>query len=137
MMGQARGVRREASRCLVWGFASLPKITSLDVPNWFRETYEPTFLSHFPGLSLTYLQLVVLEFGAFVSAVVSIMRLEFWTKNYLFLKLTLILSLLNFFVLGFGLNLAGNNDGVARSFVYFGVTLVAAMYVELQARFSE
>ncbi len=115
-----------------FGQASLEKFLSQGVPEWFRKQFEPTLLNPFPGsLSVQYYALALLEFGVVACFFWSGIQLEFVAGNEkTFLKAALVMALFTFFALGMGLRLSNDFQGAANLFGYFGVTLLALLYVE-------
>lgn len=115
-----------------FGQASLEKLFSGGVPEWFQKQFGGTFLNPFPGsLTIQYYGLALLELCVVACFLWSGVQLEFIAGNErFFLKLALVLSLFTFFALGMGLRLTNDYQGAANLFAYFGVTLLALMYVE-------
>ena len=118
-----------------FGQASLEKFLSRGVPEWFRNQFQKTFLNIFPGsLTLQYYGIAVLEASIVVLFIISGVNGEFLAGHSKeFLKLALVVSLFTFFGLGFGLRVTGDYQGAANLFSYFGVTLLAFFYVEMNA----
>lgn len=115
-----------------FGQAGLEKLRSGGVPDWFQKQFEPTFLNPFPGsLKAQYYLIALLELAVVALFLWSGIQLEFLAGHdrYL-LKGGLILALFAFFSLGFGLRISGDFQGASNLFGYFGVTLLALLYVE-------
>ena len=101
-------------------------------PGWFAEKFGSTFLGKFPGVQASFWMLAVLETLAFVAAGVALLRREFLgARPPLWLMGSLLLSLLIFLQLGFGLWLTKDFNGGFQQFVYFGLTLVAVRQVQI------
>jgi hypothetical protein len=91
--------------------------------------YAETFLASFPGLSISYWLIVTGEVAACALASLSLVTFEFWRGHSCFLRSSIVLSLFNFLMLGFGHGLAKNNEGMMHLFVYFVLTIVLLNYV--------
>jgi hypothetical protein len=115
-----------------FGQASLEKLRSGGMPDWFRKQFEGTILNPFPGsLSVQYYLLALLELCVVLCFLWSGVQLEFLAgHDRIFLKAALVLALFTFFALGLGLRLSNDFQGAANLFAYFGVTLLALLYVE-------
>jgi hypothetical protein len=115
-----------------FGQASLEKLFSGGVPEWFRSQFDKTFLNAFPGaLTLQYYLIALLELSVVFLFIVSGYYLEFLPGvDRSFLKAALIMALFTFFALGFGLRMAGDFQGAANLFAYFGTTFLVFVYVE-------
>lgn len=115
-----------------FGQASLEKLMSGGVPDWFKNQFAKTILNPFPGsITLNYYLIAALELGVVALFLWSGISLEFLAgREKVILKCALVLALFVFFALGFGLRIAGDYQGAANLFAYFGVTLLALMYVE-------
>lgn len=115
-----------------FGQAGLEKLMSGGVPEWFRKQFEKTLLNAVPGqLTAQYYLIALMELGVVALFLVSGIQFEFVAGHgRFFLKCALVLALLTFFSLGFGLRLSGDYQGAANLFAYFGVTLLALLYVE-------
>lgn len=115
-----------------FGQASLEKLMSGGAPEWFQKQFENTILNPFPGsISINYYLIALLELGVVLLFVLSGAQLEFLAgRDRTVLKAALVLALFVFFALGFGLRIAGDYQGAANLFAYFGVTLLALLYVE-------
>lgn len=114
-----------------WGFPGFSKLSIIQegVPSWFAEMFSRTFLASFPGLSLSYWFVMVGEVTACVLAVISLVTMEFWRGRSCFLRSAIVLSLFNFFMLGFGHGVAKSNEGMMHLFFYFVLTIVLLNYV--------
>lgn len=115
-----------------FGQASLEKWMSGGVPDWFKAQFEKTILNPFPGsIKLNYYFIATLELCVVALFFWSGVQLEFIAgREKFFLKGALVLALFVFFALGFGLRISGDYQGAANLFAYFGVTLLALIYVE-------
>jgi hypothetical protein len=95
----------------------------LGAPAGIEKQFSGTFLETIPGVDAAWTILGILEFGAFVLTVVSLVRLEFLpSRRKPFLLSALALAVLTFSVLGIGQNVVGENSGVAELFLYAGAT---------------
>lgn len=113
----------------LWGFASLHKILG-GYPEWFTKTFATTVFNMFPGLTVSYWLITAAELLAFALTVVSFFRLEFTKRNVPFLRASLVVSLANFSILLFGMNIAGNGDAQNNLFTYFVLCLVMYIFVD-------
>lgn len=124
-----------AIQCLflaTFGLASYAKLVPIGIPESFTAQFADTWINWFPGgIFAAYYTLALLETAAFVFFIISIYRLEFLkTHSKFYLKAGLILSLIIFVLLTYGLRLTGQFQGTANTFFYFGVTLFALYVVE-------
>lgn len=115
-----------------FGQASSEKFLSGGVPSWFTAQFEKTKLNLFPGsLAIQYYLIAMLEAAVVIAFLLSAGGLEFFPgHDKSVLKLALVLALFTFFALGFGLRMAGDYQGAANLFLYFGVTFLVFTYVE-------
>ena len=115
-----------------FGQASLEKLMSGGVPDWFRNQFQKTILNPFPGsITMNYYLIALLELGVVALFLWSGISMEFLAGHErTVLKAALVLALFVFFALGFGLRIAGDYQGAANLFAYFGVTLLCLLYVE-------
>ena len=111
--------------------ASSEKFRSGGMPDWFFKQFEKTILNAFPGaLKIQYYMVACLEALVVLLFLVSAFHLEFIPPHELsYLSAALLLSLFTFFSLGFGLRMAGDFQGAANLFSYFGVTFLILIYV--------
>ncbi len=92
------------------------------VPEWFVKQFAGTFLGKLPQ-AFPYYSIAVLELGVAVLFAVSAVRGEFLPgPTPVFLLAGLLLAQFTFFALGFGLRVAGDFQGAANLFMYFGIT---------------
>ncbi len=103
---------------------ALQKIIPFQIPDWFLEKFEPTFLSYIPyGISFSFVSIAALEVLISVVFVLSIANKEFLTKNSKnYLNFGFDLSKLLFLILFFGSFLAKDYQNGAIDFMYFGFT---------------
>ncbi len=103
---------------------ALQKIIPFQIPDWFLEKFEPTFLSYIPyGISFSFVSIAALEVLISVVFVLSIANKEFLTKNSKnYLNFGFDLSMLLFLILFFGSFLAKDYQNGAIDFMYFGFT---------------
>ena len=115
-----------------FGQASSEKFLSGGVPDWFKNQFQPTFMSKLPGgLTAQYYLIACLEATIVLFFLLSLGSLEFLPfHDTTFLKTGLVLALFAFFALGFGLRITGDFQGAANLFAYFGVTFLIFVYVE-------
>ena len=116
----------------IWGFAAIGKLMD-GMPSWFGTKFGKTFLSSFPGLTVTFWLLAISELLAFALAVIALFGAEFVEcKPLRFLPVALAWSLFVFVQLGFGLWLTNDFNGAFQQFMYFSGTLVALQFVRPQ-----
>ncbi len=114
---------------MIWGFAGISKLID-GQPPWFAEKFGSTFLGKFPGVTASFWLVAAAELLTFLLAVTALLRGEFLgRRGVTCLTAALVMSLLVFVQLGFGLWLTHDFNGGFQQFVYFGVTLVALQYV--------
>lgn len=114
-----------------WLIAGGGKLLGEGVPDGFRERFASTFISQFPGTTVAFYKIAILEVIAGLVFVVSLARREFLAKGAKpWLQWGMFLSLSCFVMLGFGLRLAGDNAGAASLFYYVGATLVAWIWID-------
>lgn len=119
----------------MWGLAGPQKLFAGGPPEWFVGQFGETFLASFPGLGASFFSLALGETVAAALALVALVRGEFLSgKTKTFTLLTLVVSLLLFVQLGFGLRLVSDFDGAAKIFFYFGATLVALMFTQAEEK---
>jgi len=115
----------------IWAFAGLGKFFGPGVPPQFVEMFSKTFIGKFPGATVAFYQIALLETTAAALFLISLLCREFLqNKAKPFLNWAMFVSLLNFSVLGFGLRVANSNDLATQLFFYFGATAVIWMYVQ-------
>jgi hypothetical protein len=113
-----------------WGLTGYSKLTAGGVPKGFADRFEPTFLATLPGIAASFYSIAVLEAVAAIVAVGSLLRGEFLPgRKPIILSIALLLSLVLFAQLGFGLRLIRDNDGAFNLFMYFAATLVLLLAV--------
>jgi len=119
-----------------FGLASLAKWEPMGIPDYFVDQFGDTWLALLPGsLIIPYYTIAISETAAFFLVLISLFRME-WvsSSSKIYLKYALILSLLIFVILGYGLRLTDSFDGAANAFFYFGVTLFALYLVEKESQ---
>ncbi len=115
-----------------WFLTGFGKLLGSGVPESFANDFGGTFLASFPGLTVAFYQIALLEVGAGLLFVVSLLKGEFLpNRERPFLQLGLSASLLTFAVLGFGMRLINNHAGAASLFFYFGAVAAIWALVEL------
>ena len=108
-----------------WCLAGPPKFVGGGVPAWFVDSFGKSMLGTFPGMTVSYYSIAVLETLAGLGALVALLRGEvFRQQRAAWLEGTLVLSLLVFAQLGFGQRLVGDFDKAAMLFNYFTGTAV-------------
>lgn len=113
----------------LWGFASIGKIHS-GVPNWFIELFKNTHFEMIPGLSASFWMIVAAEFTAFFLALISLLRMEFLKDRLPFLRAALLMGVVNFLMLEFGVLVASDMKGQERLFNYFVLSLVIYLFLD-------
>ena len=104
-----------------FGLASLDKFKGRQVPDWFLNQFKNTFLNQGEAvLRLMFWSIAVLELIVFFVFAMSLGRMEFLTGNLEYLKMGVTLAMSTFAFLGFGLRVAGDFQGAANLFTYFG-----------------
>ena len=104
---------------VTWIIPAYNKLSAGGVPPFFVERFQNTFLASFPGIPASFYSIAILEAVAGVLVVLSLVTGEFLgRKGTPWLKAAILLSILLFVQLGFGLRLAGDNDGAASLFQY-------------------
>ena len=123
---------------VTWIIPAYNKLTGPGVPEGFRERFANTFLAQVPGIPASFYLIAILEAVAGLLAVASLLRLEFLPERPApILRWLLLLSILIFVKLGFGLRLSGDNAGAASLFTYTAGTFVilgVLMYLEDRSR---
>lgn len=105
--------------CVTWILPAWNKLSGGGVPSFFAERFGTTFLASFPGLTISFYSIAILEAIAGLLAVGSLVTGEFLPgKKAPLLKAAALLSALVFIQLGFGLRLSGDNDGAANLYGY-------------------
>ena len=95
----------------------------LGAPPPIEKQFSGTFLDTIPGVDAAWTILGILEFGIFLLAVVSLVRLEFLPdRRKPFILSALALAIFTFSILAIGQNVVGENTGVAELFLYAGAT---------------
>jgi hypothetical protein len=104
---------------VTWVIPAWSKLSAGQVPPGFAERFQNTFLASFPGMTVSYYSIAILEAVAGLLALASLASGEFLgRKGAPILKAAALLSTLIFIQLGFGLRLAGDNPGAASLFQY-------------------
>lgn len=89
----------------------------------YTPMFADTFIGQILGTSAMIYLLGVMELAVVVLLIISLVRLEFLScKTKTWLKAAVLMTMLTFMSLGFGLRLIGNVDGAANQYYYFGVT---------------
>ena len=115
-----------------WLMAGGEKILG-PVPENFSKAFGGTFLSVFPGLTITYYQIAIMEIFTALLFMASLMRCEFFNgQPRPLLNWGMWLATLNFAMLGFGMRLVGNYQGAADLFFYLGANLVIWIFIIYQ-----
>ncbi|HXW53250.1 MAG TPA: hypothetical protein VEL47_03995 [Myxococcota bacterium] len=123
---------------MVFALACVDKILT-GLPPWFAEAIDRTFLVNLPGGALLqFYGILVLEASIALGCTISILRMEFLFKSQcLFLKISLLLSMFTFVVLGTGQRIfaqwggdAAGFQGASNSFTCFGVSLLCLLMVQ-------
>ncbi len=115
----------------IWLLAGGRKLLGPGVPQGFRDRFQDTVLATFPGITVSFYQIAVLEGIAALIFAASLVRGEFRAgRERPLLHAGLWCSMLLFAMLAFGQRLSGDNDGAASLFFYFGATAAIALYVQ-------
>ena len=115
---------------MIWGFAGGSKLLN-GQPAWFAEKFGPTVLGRLPGVTASFWLVAGSELLAMGLALVALLRREFLKEGPApWLTASLLMSLVVFLQLGFGLWLTKDFNGGFQQFVYFGVTLLALQQVQ-------
>lgn len=114
-----------------WGLTGFGKLFGGGVPEWFGKSFGETFLAKFPGLTISFYSIALLEALAAVVAGVALFTGEALPRKAKpFTRLAIILSMALFAQLGFGKRLIADHDGAHDLFVYLGISLVMLLAVE-------
>lgn len=115
---------------MLWGFPGAGKLLGGGVPPWFTEQFGKTFLATFPGMTLSFYSIAILEALAAVVALASLLRGEFLrSSSPVILHLAIILSMLLFLQLSLGKQLVTDFAGIHDLFMYFAGTVVLLLAV--------
>ena len=110
----------------IFSLAAIDKFSG-PVPSWFNQQFEKTFLVNFPGgLTLPYYGIACLE-----ALTAALFLGSFFRRK--FLQPALILSLITFAVLGFGLRLSHDFSGAFQLFGYFTLTFLVEQTIPKHA----
>jgi hypothetical protein len=113
-----------------WGLTGFGKLFGGGVPEWFTSGFGGTFLASFPGLTISFYSIALLESLAAIIALATFLRLEFLPhRRPIALQTALLLSLLIFVQLGFGKRLVADHDGAHDLFMYAAAALVMLLAV--------
>ena len=114
---------------MTMGLSSVDKLTK-DVPQWFSDQFQDTFVNSFPGLSVAWRVAGVLEVSVLILLVVSLVTLEILPKRRKsWLKLGLGVAAVTFMMLAIGRHITSQLDGAASLFFYFGATMATLLVV--------
>ncbi len=106
--------------------------SSREAPAGIQEQFEASFLSTFPGTDTAWFILGILEFGAFVLLLASVIRLEFLPhRDKSILQVGLAVALLAFACMAFGQTATGQHEGTASLYTYFASTAIILLLVRL------
>ncbi|MCG9896121.1 MAG: hypothetical protein MH204_11665, partial [Fimbriimonadaceae bacterium] len=120
---------------ITWVLPAWNKLSGGGVPGFFQERFGNTILASFPGITVSFYSIAILEAVAGLLALGSVLIGEFLPgRRAPLLKLGALLSLLVFVQLGFGLRLIGDNDGAANLFFYAAGSLVLIIGLHLMDR---
>lgn len=110
---------------LTWGFGGVAKLMAGGVPEWFSKSFGASLLATFPGLTVSFYSIAVLETLAAVIALGSLLRGE-WARDArpTLLYAAVCLSLGLFVQLSFGKQLLGDFAGTHDLYMYFAGTLI-------------
>jgi hypothetical protein len=114
-----------------WGLTGFGKLFGGGVPEWFSTSFGKTFLAKFPGLTVSFYSIALLEALTAVVAAAALLTGEALPRKAKPLtRLAIVLSMALFAQLGFGKRLIADHDGAHDLFVYMGVSLVMLLAVE-------
>jgi hypothetical protein len=120
---------------ITWALPGLGKLLGPGVPQGFADTFGATFLGTFPGITVSFYSIALLETFAAALALISLFRREFLPgRGLTWLKASLVTSLFIFVQLGFGKRLIQEHGDAATLFLYFCGTVVILFYVESQEK---
>lgn len=115
---------------MLWGFPGAGKLFGSGVPPWFTEQFGKTFLATFPGMTLSFYSIAILEGLAALVALASLLRGEFLrSSSPVILYLAIILSMLLFLQLSLGKQLVTDFAGIHDLFMYFVGSVVLLLAV--------
>ena len=114
---------------MTMGLSSVDKLIR-DVPQWFTDQFQNTFVNTFPGITVAWRVAGVLEVSVLILLVVSLVTLEILPKRRKsWLKLGLGVAALTFTMLAIGQHITSQLDGAASLFFYFGATMATLLVV--------
>ncbi len=122
----------------LWGQSIVDKWGESGVPAWFKNPadglppgFKGTFLDTFPGLTVSWYVILVLETVSFAAIIASVLLFEWLPRRHrpMFL-LAIGISAFTFAVLGFGQLLQGSDTGAFQLFLYFGVALLTPFLID-------
>lgn len=104
----------------------------LIAPDPIKEQFAGSFIDSFPGTSVSWAILGILQGVIFICIVASLLRGEFLPQRRKPILLAALgLSLVVFALLLFGQNMTAQYDSVASMFTYFGITVILMGLVRL------
>lgn len=104
----------------------------LIAPEPIKEQFAGSFIDSFPGTSVSWAILGILQGVVFVCLVASLLKGEFLPRRRKPILLAALgLSLAIFALLLFGQNMTAQYDSVASMFTYFGITIVLIGFIRL------
>lgn len=103
------------------------------VPDWFIKQFENTFIPKLPGgTAFGFWMITALESAVAVILIISLAMGEWFAEAPKFLLQTGVgLAAVTFSFLGFGLRIAGDFQGAANLFLYFGASIASSIYLRL------
>ncbi len=115
---------------MLWGFPGVGKLFAGGVPEWFTGQFGTTILAKFPGMTLSFYSIAVLECLAALVALASLLRGEFLRDRSPFmLYLAILLTMLLFVQLSVGKQLVTDFAGIHDLFMYFAGSVVLLLAV--------
>ncbi len=123
---------------LLFALASVDKLIS-GLPPWFVVQVNKTLLARFPGgPHFQFYAILALELLVAIGCFLSLLRMEFLPdRTRPVLKISLLLSMFTFIVLGSGQRIfaqwggdANSFQGASNSFSYFGVSLLCLLMIQ-------
>ena len=101
-------------------------------PEAIKKQFADSFLHVIPGTDAAWVILGILEFGVFLSLLLSLLRGEFFLhREKSIMQVALAVSLITFACLAFGQTATGQHEGSASLYQYFGATAVILILVSL------
>jgi hypothetical protein len=119
----------------LWGQSIVDKWETNGVASWFKDVppigFKGTFLDSFPGLTVSWYLIALLETICFAAIIASVLLFEWLPRRHRpMFGLAIGISAVTFAVLAFGQLLQGNTSGSFQLFLYFGVALLTPFLID-------